>query len=303
MSLTDALSHSTAMFPCSVDHFGQLRHQLSSKLCEKHPVTVGGSPVLAWRRQHRRNTRSVLPPLDRFGKDNDYSPEQLAWSKQPGKRRHASLPPGVVVCKVPASPSSSLKVLWGGVEQGPPLRPLSSSISSQISRARAGHEQKQISAMALDLKLEVDAPQAEAEVESTCDTSQKAEEQCEEEILLPAPEGPMEEFWFPLAELEAQVRQWHQQEPAPKRALDSNQYEEFFADADDADEIACLEYTPNRVRPGEYLLWDRDDQCEVDLDEEDIASFAAENAVDEGMQMFLMEALILGTQWQNEEEV
>jgi len=161
--------------------------------------------------------------------------------------------------------------------------------------------------MALDLMSDKDTTQAD----TTNDL--KATEEVEEFLLLPASEGPMEQHWFSLGDLEAQVRNWRQQEPAPKAASGLNVKEELVVAADDHEETGCVSCAPSRVRPGEFLVFDQKQQLELDIenwedmetdiaDEEDIATLTAEYAVDAGLKQFMVEVLGDGD-WEEEEEV
>lgn len=267
-------------------------HSELDKFAKQHPPSLGGPPVLAWRRQHRRSVRSVLPPLDRCSQDSQtllQDHDRSVWSSalfpepmQLKQSRHVLLPPGLASSEVPASPSCSLKMLPGSVKQGPPLRPLLSSISTKHTSEKGERdEQQQISAMALDLKIEEE---------------EASQESAQDELLLPAaPEDSMAQHWFPIAALEAQVRQWRQQD--------------LSAEGDDVDEQTFVALGPARVRPGEFLLLDPeipDDDVidlDVDVDEEDVATFATERAVDLGLHFFFTEADMEDFDWGEQEEV
>jgi hypothetical protein len=155
---------------------------------------------------------------------------------------------------------------------------LSSISTKHTSEKGESDEQQQISAMALDLKIE------------------EEEESAQDEMLLPAaPEDSMAQHWFPIAALEAQVRQWRQQD--------------LSAEGDDVDEQTFVALGPARVRPGEFLLLDPeipDDDVidlDVDVDEEDVATFATERAVDLGLQFLFTEADMEDFDWGEQEEV
>jgi hypothetical protein len=333
------LMEPVAFDECTLKLTGPLAARLFAKQCDlrslgqKNPVTLGGSPVLAWRRQHRRNVRSVLPPLDRCGQDSKSDlADQLAWvyERKPSQRkRHTSLPPGVAVCKAQASQSSGSgsKVLWGGVQQGPPLRP--SMTPTNLVKPRPTTE---ISAMALDL-LSDQQPCASVKTEAGDDSdtidasshqkSSESEEVSEEDGLLPAPEGPVEQFWFSFEDFEAQVKQIQKcetQVPVPTsvfgfdlenrkgshiccytRRLEPG---EFSADGDIDDNLTFVCYAQQRVRPGEFLEFDIGAEEQViDIADEDVAVFTAGSAVEAGLYSFLAEVCTDDGEWTHEEEV
>jgi len=228
----------------------------------------------SWR-QHRR---SVLPPLERCGDQED------AWSGQKSLRnsRQSSLPASL-------RQKGGLQPLLVSVQQGPALRP--SALSTNIARqqVKLKPEPKQMSAVAMDLGLSEHVPKLEQEAP-------------EGELLLAAPEGPMEQHWFPFAELEAQVRKWRQEVPAPTPVS----VQDLPAESDD-DELMFASYSSARVRPGEFLQFNPNEHLEheLELDEEEaMATLTAKNAVDEGLHRLFAEDLSDDEgDWTDQEEV
>jgi len=280
---------------------------------QQHPLTFGGSPVLAWRRQHRRNTRSVgaqLAPLDRTGwevKDLTFDGAEVS-PPSACVRKHASLPPGDRLGK----PSGDVKVLWGRVQEGPPLRP--SLTPSSLAKVQPQAEREGMSAMALDLLSVMDKP---TELED-----KRTELEAKPELKGQEQEVMMEQLWFSIGELEAQVRQWRKQVPAPKAGsgLDfceqQHEDQELLSDSGDDEDLESVCSAPMRVRPGEFLVWPEppmqqvNREVEVIVTEEDVAMFTAENAVDAGMRQFFPEVLLdddefeqVDVEWDCEEEV
>lgn len=249
---------------------------------------LGGSPVLAWRRQqHRRSARSTLPPLEHNA------------SPLTSKQRHASLPRNFVV--VP--PVGTSKMLWGGVQQGPALRP--SGLPSVLP-VKEGLRPEE-SAMALDL------------MSSREELCQKSTQKASNEDL-----KQESDQWFLCSDLESQVAKWREQVPAPKPVISglhfedaysefvrSLEVEEFSADADDHEFLTSN--VPIRVRPGDALVYQQKradaKECSADADddeitEDDMAILTAEEAVDAGLQKFLFQGVTEDNiEWENEEEV
>lgn len=272
--------------PLAFDYSVKLNSLKQLEFCSFKHLCHGGSPVLAWRRQ-RSNKCTVLPPLqhsgredlvfDLFEQSSQQSPQQ---SPQLRKGRHSSLPP---LGKAASKPWGNAEPLWGTMQQGPPLRPLAtpSSIPAPV--------EAKLSAMALDLMSD---KETSCETSKSEDISKIDQELPEEELLLPVPEGPMEQHWFSFSTLEAQVRNWRQEVPAPKTVAGAH-LQEFSADSDD-DEFEQGSCSSTRVRPGEFLHFDPYDLMEdvdVDISEEDVGMFTAENALDDAMRGFLMEVL------------
>jgi hypothetical protein len=118
-----------------------------------------------------------------------------------------------------------------------------------------------------------------------------------------------EQHWFSFADLEAQAKTLRQQADLAKplsgsASLDARfQYawafgiEEMSADPEDEDDLSIVNHVPRRVRPGEHLVDPDEDVDHLDNDndvmeitDEDLAVFTAENAVDSGFFDFLAEA-------------
>lgn len=301
-------SQSLTVFPSSFDEASQVeplafgnsaKLKLTGPLCLCH---LSGSPVLAWRRQHRRSlgsSHSTLPPLERGA--NGYSHTSLGH----GKRRHMSVPPGLVVFKAPASPSGLQPLLWCGVEQGPALRPSmpSAVISARSSNKKVGlkPQVKEMSAIALDLLSEKDISGmmtkggAKVALDNIVDLVNSPAQELRQENA--APSAASDE-----SSLERAYRQFLQ--------AHEGDAEEFFADNDDG-EFVCLSHVPIRVRPGDILnlkpkMEDADVQdLEEEFTEDDMAYLAAESAVDMGLQRFYMDLVntMDNIVWADEEEV
>lgn len=141
------------------------------------------------------------------------------------------------------------------------------------------------------------------------------------DILLPGDEI-MDASWFSFGDFEAQVGAFREKTPAPKKVVGFElkqeqvcgymrlvEGEEYSADADDDDEEMYANSVPLRVRPGEHLLWepttenDEHENVEVELSQDDMAIFIAEDALDTGIEKFLGGMFIDGLEWDEEEEV
>lgn len=170
----------------------------------------------------------------------------------------------------------------------------------------------QVSAMALDLMLD-----SEAEVEKhlknpnepdEVDDSVEAEDDLIDDDFISG-EDCNAQHWFSLLDLEAQVKTMRNQDrrhfikELPVQQLQVAQLEfarsfgveEVSADADDDEDEATEACYVRRVRPGEHLAESFEDQfdpegSDVELTDEDLAVFTAENAVDSGFFGFLAEA-------------
>jgi hypothetical protein len=168
----------------------------------------------------------------------------------------------------------------------------------------------QVSAMALDLMLDSEAvvekhlknPNEPDEV----DDSVEAEDDLTDDVLI---SGEDAQHWFSLLDLEAQVKTVRNQDrrhfikELPVQQLQVAQLEfarsfgveEVSADADDDEDGATEACYVRRVRPGEHLAESFEDQfdpegSDVELTDEDLAVFTAENAFDSGFFGFLAEA-------------
>lgn len=268
--------------PLAIDYSVLLNSSKQSEFGSFKHLSLGGSPVLARRRQ-RSNKCAVLPPLPRSGREDlvfDLLEQTSQQAPQLRKGRHSSLPP---LGKAPSMRWGNAEPLIGTMEQGPPLRPLA-TLSSVLAPVEA-----KLSAMALDLMSD---KETSCETSKSDDISEIDQELPGEELLLPVPEGPMEQHWFSFSTFEAQVRNWRQEVPAPKTVAAAH-LQDFSVDSDD-DEFEQGSCSSTRVRPGEFLHFDPDDLMEdvdVDISEEDVGMFTAENALDDAMRGFLTEVL------------
>jgi hypothetical protein len=270
---------------------------------------ASGSPVLAWRRQRR--ARSLLPPLERGGNDAKELPTMQSdhiWTGVPVRA-----PPVGGLKKFRHSSSSGH--LQQKISASQPLVPLS-ALSADIAAFQQTNvpdesSGEQLSAMALDLAVVDSNKDSEKLVVDTVEQ--------EAEALIAAPDGLGEQHWFAVGTLEMQVKQWRKQEPISKagssalmlkdvelrRSLHAQEMQECSADGDpDSDDIMFVSYMPVRVQPGEYLVWDpKEEIVDEDLDDEDMAVFAAENAVDAGLRDFMTDMMVDDMEFGDEEEV
>lgn len=312
MGFQDGLAHSlsTSALPTAYDQLGYadsafdtaklIGGPLSSRFSMKSPdafvydkLMHGGSPVLAWRRQHRpsKTVGKVLPPLRRNVRDEqDLSSDLVVPQPWGSKLRHSSTPPGL------GKAQSLLEPLCPRQREAP----LAARLSKPPSQEEVQPPQaQQLPAMVLDLM-----PETQQEVEDM-QVSIVEKATIEEELLLPCePVDSMEQHWFPLMELEGQVRQWRSQVPAPKPILscDPEECQEFSADGDDAESM--LSHLPfTRVRPGEYLEFEECGEWEMNYADEDIGELMACNAIDDGLHRFLTEVMMDDGEWTDQEEV
>jgi hypothetical protein len=168
----------------------------------------------------------------------------------------------------------------------------------------------QISAMALDLAVASETP-AETKMENSiqdAEVDESGDVTCDhvDDSFIEGEELG-EQHWFSFADLEAQVKTLRQQadlaKPITGSAIQDARFEylcafgieEVSADPEDEDDLSTVYHVPKRVRPGEHLV-DLDEDVDhldhdvMEITDEDLAVFTAENAVDSGFFDFLAEA-------------
>jgi len=307
-------------------------------ISKHHPLMLGGSPVLSMRRQqHRRSTQqlhTLLPPLEEFTKSKGLS--NLRHASLPPSFDKASFvasSPSTLlwggVQKGPALRPNGVKEL-SAMEMDMMADKKEACLASKsetLSEAQVVEKVVDLCDMLKEFMethpVEVEQAMAEVDTASACSLRELSVHLPASggDILLPGDEI-MDASWFSFGDFEAQVGAFREKTPAPKKVVGFElkqeqvcgymrlvEGEEYSADADDDDEEMYANSVPLRVRPGEHLLWepttenDEHENVEVELSQDDMAIFIAEDALDTGIEKFLGEMFIDGLEWDEEEEV
>mmetsp|Transcript_62092 Transcript_62092/g.108680 ORF Transcript_62092/g.108680 Transcript_62092/m.108680 type:complete len:344 (-) Transcript_62092:60-1091(-) len=287
----------------------------------------------------RRSVR--LSPLDRSGREvlessasalSFASPWSVPWEASPAspsasKRSSTSVPAGLVGCGAPTSPSGIVKSMRYSSRQrqrkdgGQSFAEIETSAAASWMTPSLRKESETTSAFELDCvsasttqASSASAMKAEeaAKPEAACQSTEAKREEAHSTkqsdatslaIEAPPKDQPVAHMWFSLDDLEAKIKEFHQakEEPQSMLMIDAEEVQS----ADSADEGVPLDAeVPTRVRPGEFLLWEPDE--DVDIAAEDVACCTAGNAVEVGLRDFLAEAWLdseFNTCFVEEEEV